>query len=148
LFASDEHVFGAAGDASAGRPQLRLPPRLFFSSFDRLRVTRLRVFGLVSIFGVCRKSVIRPVRDFRRELLRIFAAEGFAPGENFQSPIDCGSPDCGCSDFVDFLIARRVAFARENQSIFTFERLAPGENFQSPIDCGSPDCGCSFSPAV
>ena len=58
--------------------------------FVRFRRTRLR------------RTTFRPVRDFRLEILRSFIAEGSAPGDFFQSPSDCGSPDCGCSDFADF----------------------------------------------
>jgi hypothetical protein len=50
--------------------------------------------------------------------------------------IDCGSPDCGCSDIADFLTpVVYTHFYRENLSILVVE------NFQSPNDCGSPDCG-------
>ena len=108
------------------------------------------------VFGLCRfsKSVLdrtfRPVRDFRLENLRVFIAEVSAPGDFFQSPNDCGSPDCGCSDFADFpsrcsieRFARCETFALK---IFGFSLLKVPRRaifFQSPNDCGSPDCGCS-----
>jgi hypothetical protein len=77
-------------------------------------------------FSVSRLSVELPgALPLGREFLRTFTAEGCAPGDFYQflaiaghpiAGVDCGSPDCGCSDFfflsiLDFMLieqAKRV----------------------------------------